>query len=126
MYDLEGYLLDVFEVETYTELENKLGIKPTGLANYFNNKQNQIDNRQFRKLSNNRDPLKKIGDVSLLINSSVQYKVILKLYNGRLISSYNSIPEAAEKNNLNQKSLNDCINRSYKKTLDGFEWKYSE
>jgi hypothetical protein len=125
MYDLEGYLLEVFNVETYRELENQLGIKPTGLVNYLHNKQNQINNRQFRKLNNNRAPLKKIGDVSMLINSSTQYKVVLKLYNGKLISSYNSILEAAQKNNLNSKSLNDCITRSYKKTLDGFEWKYS-
>ena len=127
MYDLEGHLLEVFNVETYTELENQLGLKPVGgLVNYLHNKQNQINNRQFRMLHNNRVPLKKIGDVSMLINSSIQYKVVLKFYNGELISSYNSVLEAAQKNNLNSKSLNDCLTRSSKKTLGGFEWKYAD
>jgi uncharacterized protein (UPF0210 family) len=124
MYDLEGHLLEVFKVETYTELENKLGIKKTGLNAYFSNKQNQINNRQFRELHNNRVALKKIGDVSMLVNSSVQHKVVLKSYNGKLVSSYNSLPEAAKKNNLSLQLLGECIAKSVKKTLGGFEWKY--
>ena len=125
MYDLEGYLLEVFEVETYKELEDKLGINTSGLIAYFKNKQNQVNNRQFRELHINRVALKRIADVSMLVNSSMQYRVVLKSYNGKLICSYNSIHEAAEKNNLNASSLRDCIVLSAKKTLGGFEWKYA-
>ena len=125
MYDLEGYLLEVFKVKTYIELEDKLGIDLGGLNSYFSNRQNQVNNRQFRELHINRVALKKISDVSMLVNSSMKYKVVLKLYKGRLICSYNSISEAAEKNNLNPTSLRDCIVLSKSKILGDFEWKYA-
>jgi len=125
MYDLEGHLLEVFNVNTYKELEDKIGIKPTGLSSYFTNRQNQINNRQFKELNDNRKPLKKIGDVSMLINSSMQYRFVLKLYKGQIICCYNSIFEAAEKNNINSKSLSNHLIKESKKDYEGFEWKYA-
>lgn len=125
MYDLEGHLLEVFEVETYTELADILKIPLNGLIGYFNNKQNQVSNRQFRELGPKRIPLKKIGDVSMLVNSSIQKKIIIKEYKGEIISAYNSILEACEKNNITQNALSNCLVKGYN-SCGGFEWRYAK
>lgn len=121
MYDLEGYLLETFETETYKDLEKKLNISYGGLHSCVNNKQHQINNRQFRELKGSRVALKKIGDVSSLVNGSTEYVTILKKYNGKVISSYHSIKEACYKNNLKQSNLSDHLNGNTR-NCGGFEW----
>lgn len=123
MYDLEGYLLEVFEVETYKDLGDQLKIPAVSIHSCINNKQHQANNRQFKELNSSRVALKKIGDVSSFVNGSSEYRVIVKLYKGVPISSYSTIKEACQKNNINNSSLSLCLKGSTK-SCGGFEWRF--
>lgn len=121
MYDLEGFLLEVFEVKTYNQLEEELSLRQASIYSCINSRQHQVNNRQFRELKGNRVALKKIGDVHKYVNGSTEYKVVIKKYKGKIICSYNSLIEAAIKNNVDQSSLSLCLNGKTK-TCGGFEW----
>ena len=83
MYDLEGFLLDVFLVDTYKQLEDDLKLAQGSIYSCLNNKQHQVNNRQFKELKGNRDALKKIGDIHEYVNSSIEYKIVVKKYKGQ-------------------------------------------
>lgn len=124
MYDLEGYLLEVFEVEFYKDLEVKLKLPQGTISSLINNRAHQCNNRQFKELKAERVALKKIGAVYELVNGSSEYKIIVKMYNGLSISAYKSLKEAAYKNNLDRSALTLCLN-GQTKSCGGFTWKYA-
>jgi hypothetical protein len=123
MYDLEGHLLEVFDVTTYKELEDELKLPKASMHSCLNNRQHQVNNRQFKELKGSRVALKKIGDIHMNVNGSKEYKVVLKKYKKKTISAYNSLIDAALKNNVDQSSLSLCLTGKTK-TCGGFEWEY--
>jgi hypothetical protein len=123
MYDLEGHLLEEFDVTTLKELEDKLKLPQASMHSCLNNRQHQVNNRQFKELKGSRVALKKIGDIHMNVNSSTEYKVVLKKYKKKTISAYNSLIDAALKNNVDQSSLSLCLTGKTK-TCGGFEWEY--
>ena len=123
MYDLEGHLLEVFDVTTLKELEDKLKLPQASMHSCLNNRQHQVNNRQFKELKGSRVALKKIGDIHMNVNGSKEYKVVLKKYKKKTISAYNSLIDAALKNNVDQSSLSLCLTGKTK-TCGGFEWEY--
>ena len=123
MYDLEGHLLEVFDATTLKELEDKLKLPHASMYSCLNNRQHQVNNRQFKELKGSRRALKKIGDIHMNVNSSTEYKVVLKKYKKKTISAYNSLIDAALKNNVDQSSLSLCLTGKTK-TCGGFEWEY--
>jgi hypothetical protein len=125
MYDLEGYLLEVFEVETYVELERQLKLPQASIYSCVNNRQHQVKNRQFKEIKGERVALQKIGDVSMLVNGSTEYKTILKLYKERVICAYESLQEASFKNKISDTSIKICLNGKTS-NAGGFEWKYAD
>ena len=125
MYDLEGHLLEVFDVTTYKQLEDELKLPQASIHSCLKNKQHQANNRQFKELKGSRVALKKIGDIHMNVNGSTEYKVVLKKYKGKTISAYNSLNDASLKNNVDQSSLSLCLTGKTK-TCGGFEWKYAE
>ena len=50
-------------------------------------------------------------------------RYILEKYKGKTISAYNSLIDAALKNNVDQSSLSLCLTGKTK-TCGGFEWEY--
>jgi len=123
MYDLEGHLLEVFDATTLKELEDKLKLPQASMHSCLNNRQHQVNNRQFKELKGSRVALKKIGDIHMNVNGSKEYKVVLKKYKKKTISAYNSLIDAALKNNVDQSSLSLCLTGKTK-TCGGFEWEY--
>lgn len=123
MYDLEGFLLDVFIVDTYKQLEDDLNLPQGSIHSCLKSKQHQVNNRQFKELKGSKGALKKIGDIHKYVNGSTEYKVVIKKYKGKAICAYNSLIEAALKNNVDQSSLSICL-AGKTKTCGGFEWQY--
>jgi hypothetical protein len=127
MYDLEGHLLEVLEGKTYQEIVDlfpkKRGIINTGpLRSAIKGEVNTYGNYQFREVSNSRNFLERIGDVSSLTQ---QEKAVNKYYKGRYICTYKSITEASIKNKILIDNIAKCTKLS-KRTAGGFEWKYAE
>jgi hypothetical protein len=122
MYDLQGYLLEVFEVKTYKQLEDDLKIPQGSLSSCISGRQLATINRQFREYKDKCRPINRIGDISNL--SKHWNKPVHKFYKGKYICSYDCANEAAEINNIDIASINRCINNKMK-TAGGFEWKYA-
>ncbi len=122
MYDLEGHLLEVFEVDTVVELEKQLGFNRTVILNCLDGNILEVKGRQFRKYSNESRIHNKIGAVNNL--TSYHLKPVVKYYKGRFICSYNSSKEASRINCIDDSAINKCCNGIYK-SAGGFEWKYA-
>lgn len=122
MYDLEGYLLEVFDIKTIVDLENDLKISKGSLNGCLSGKLNQTSNRQFRKVTDNAIILNRIGNVSNIVKPNHNLP-IAKYYKGKFIKSYDSATEAASINNLDVTYINKCLNDKIH-NFDNFEWKY--
>ena len=122
MYDLEGHLLEVFDVNTVVELEQQLDVPQGSINKCIMGLHLQSKGRQFRLLKNKSHAIVKIGDVhKLTIGQS--NKAVQKYYNGKYICSYGSLTDASDKNKI--KVVNICKACSgTNKTAGGFEWKY--
>lgn len=122
MYDLEGNFLEVFEnLGSVRDLERELKIPQSSLNNCLKGKINSTINRQFRLVYSDKI-LTKIGDVS----DSTQGKsnrIIVKMYKGKIVSTYNTLKEAALKNGLNESCISRCLDDKQRKS-GGFQWKY--
>lgn len=122
MYDLEGHLLEVFDIVTVIELEKQLDIPQGSLNNCINGSVLTTINKQFRLIKGKKRIINKIGDVS---NCNLAHlKPVHKYYKGKYICSYSSANEAAEKNKINVSGINRCCNL-ISHTAGGFEWKYA-
>ncbi len=122
MYDLEGHLLEVFEVDTVVDLEIKLGFKKTVILNCLDGNILETNKRQFRKYSPGAKIHNKIGSVNNL--TSYHNKPVCKYYKGKFICSYISAKEASRINGIDDSSINKCCN-GVNKSAGGFEWKYA-
>jgi len=122
MYDNEGHLLQVFNVENVRDLERLLGLNQGNISNCLDGKMMSNNNRQFRKFSNKSKVHNRIGDISSI--TIMHLKPINKYYNGKYICSYESSKIASMKNGIDDSSINKCCNGVYKSS-GGFEWKYA-
>lgn len=125
MYDLEGHLLEVFTVDTITELEEQLKIPRSSLNNAIAGNINHTVNRQFRQVYGGvtARPLNKIGSLLDIPKRSSNIPVH-KYYKGTYICSYPSALKAAEANGLNDGNINRCC-KGLRKSIGGFSWKYA-
>jgi hypothetical protein len=122
MYDLEGHLLEVFEVESVVNLENKLGFNSTVITNCLHGRMLSTNKRQFRKYSDKAHIHNKIGDVTEITRTNL--KPVHKHYNGIYICSYPSAIIASIKNGTDYTGINKCLKGNHK-TAGGFEWEYA-
>lgn len=121
MYDLEGYLLEVFEINTIVELENMLDISQGGINACLSGKSLSTKHFQFKEVFTK--PLTKIGDVSkVTIGQST--KPVSKYYKGKFICSYDNIKQASIINNINMSGISRCCGKQ-QKIAGGFEWQWT-
>jgi hypothetical protein len=123
MYDLEGHLLEVFEVETIVELEDKLKISRGGIYACLSGKALTTKHFQFREVINTNKIITRVGDVSHTSQGQF-YKPIHKFYKGVFICTYDNASRAAELNKLTVANISSCLTER-QKTAGGFEWKYA-
>lgn len=123
MYDTEGYLLDVFERKTYTELEKKLGLASPTIGSCIDGTRLHSNNLQFRKVTDACQPALRIGDISKVPN--VKSYDVIKYYKGKYIKTYDSPTEASRLNKLSLSSIVECCNGN-RKTAGGFQWRYAQ
>jgi len=122
MYDLEGHLLEIFDVNTVVELEKQLDIAQGSLNNCINGSVLSTKYKQFREVKNKKRIINKIGDISSC--NLFHLKPIHKYYKGVYICSYESANIAALKNKVDVSGINKCCNGVYN-SAGGFEWKYA-
>jgi hypothetical protein len=122
MYDLEGHLLEVFEVDTVRDLEKQLNIPQGNLNGCLSNKLNSTNNRQFKSVHGNK-PLIKIGNILNALKGTKNIHVH-KYYKGTYVCTYESVKEASEKNYCLDENISSCC-RGNRKLAGGFEWKYA-
>lgn len=124
MYDLEGHLLEVFEVKTIIELEQQLDIPQGCINKCIKGIHVQSNGKQFRLLENKSSARVRIGDVhKLTIGQSI--KAVHKYYKGKYICSYDSLTDASDKNNIKVANISKACSGTYI-TSGGFEWEYAE
>lgn len=123
MYDLEGNLLEIFDINTIVELEKQLKIPQGNINSCISGKILSSSSFQFRKYTEKSRVHNKIGNVISIVDKT-HCKPVHKYYNNKYINSYKSATEAAIKNNILQESINKCCNGVYK-LAGGFEWKYA-
>lgn len=120
MYDLEGHFLEVFETETFAELERELKLPKGSLSASIRRKQLSVNGKQFVKV--NSEVMAKIGDVRN-VRQGQSYKPVLKYYKGRFINSYQNSILAAIDNDLNASGISRCCSGELK-TCGGYEWRF--
>ena len=123
MYDLEGYLLEVFNVNTIAELENQLKLPKGNISSCISGKILLCSSFQFRRYTEKVRVHNKIGNVISIVNKT-HSKAVHKYYKNKYINSYKSITEASIKNDILKESINKCCTGVYK-SAGGFEWKYA-
>jgi hypothetical protein len=123
MYDLEGHLLEVFEVETVTELEVQLKAPRSSINGVIIGHNLTAINRQFRKYSDNARVINRIGDVTVIPKKTF-CKPVSKYYKGVYVCSYENLITACEKNGIAKNNMSTCLKKG-KGTSGGFEWKYA-
>lgn len=123
MYDLEGHLLKVFEVETIFELEVQLNIPRGGISACLSRKSLSTKNFQFIEIINTNKVFTKIGDISSNVVGQ-SYKPVHKFYDGKYICTYDNILIASELNKLDSSGISKCCLGKYN-SCGGFTWKYA-
>jgi hypothetical protein len=123
MYDLEGHLLEIFDVDTVRDLEIQLKAPRGSINSVIIGHCLKAINRQFRKYSKGARIINRIGDITIIPGKSF-CKPVSKYYNGVYICSYENIITACEKNGLTKNNMSTCLKQE-KGTVGGFEWKYS-
>jgi hypothetical protein len=123
MYDLEGHLLEAFDVNTVVELEQQLNIPQGSLNNCINGSVLTTIDKQFREIKGKKRIINKIGDVSNCTLSHM--KPIHKYYKNIYVCSYDSANIAAAKNKIDVSNINKCCKGVYA-TAGGFQWKYAD
>lgn len=119
-YDLEGNYLYTWEQRTIRHIAECLSIDETDLSRAINNKIETAGNFQWRVQDRDRVPMK-ISQAYDVMGSMPEIP-IAKYYNDRLISTYNSIKEAAYKTRLDDSGISRCINGE-EKQVNGFVFK---
>ena len=123
MYDLEGHLLEVFEVDTVRELEIQLKAPRGSINSSIIGHSLTSINKQFRRYSDNAKVINRIGDLTIIPEKSF-CKPVYKYYNGCYICSYENITIACKKNGIKKSNMSICL-KEEKGTVGGFEWKYA-
>ena len=122
-YDLEGNFLKEWESYTLVDIGSELEINSTNICAAINGRNLTAGNFQWRYKDGSRVQ-QRIGEVYHLDGSKLKIKVA-KYFNNRLISIYNSIEEAAEKNNLHMPNVHQAV-YSDTRTCGGFTFKVIE
>lgn len=120
MYDLEGNFLEEFK--SIKNASTELKIAHSDISNCVNDRVHKVESFQFRLLKTSR--LKYIGSVVDLPYGREKIKVG-KYWKDKLISVYNSITEAADKNDLNTGSIQQNI-LGERNSVNGFVFKKIE
>lgn len=121
VYDLEGYLIDVFEVEKIVDLEVKLNISQGGINSCLSGKSLTSNFLQFKKVMYDK-VLTKIGDVSN-ISVGQSHKPVMKFYNDKYVSTYDNITIASELTGVDITNISKACNGIQKKA-GLFTWRY--
>ena len=124
MYDLEGHLLEVFDVDTIRDLEIQLKAPRSSINNCIIGHILKTINMQFRRYSDNAKVAKRIGDLTN-IPGKTSLLPISKYYKGAFICTYENATTASEKNKVDASNINRCL-KDGKGVIGGFEWKYAE
>lgn len=123
MYDLEGHLLEVFEVDTVRDLEVQLKAPRGGINQCIMGYSLQTINMQFRRCLDSTKTIKRIGDLTN-IPGKTSLLPVSKYYKGNFICTYENATIASEKNSVDQSNINRCL-KNNRGTTGGFEWKYA-
>jgi hypothetical protein len=123
MYDLEGHLLEIFEVDTILDLELRLNAPNSSIYNCVIGHNLKTINMQFRKYSDTAKVAKRIGDLTN-IPGKTSLLPVSKYYKETFICTYENGTIAAEKNNVEYNNINRCLKKD-KGTAGGFKWKYA-
>lgn len=123
MYDLQGHLLKIFEVETIFELEVELNISRGGISACLSRKSLSTKHFQFIEIINTNKVFTKIGDISSNVVGQ-SYKPVHKYYDGHYICTYDNIRIAADLNKLDSSGISKCCSGK-NKTCGGFKWQFA-
>lgn len=123
MYDLEGHLLEVYEIDTVFSLEKRLKMPTNTIYGCIKGFRLQSKLRQFRLVQTGLKAIIKIGDVSSLTVGQSN-KAVHKYYKDKYICSYNSLKEASDKNNIDIINISKACS-GVNKSAGGFEWKFA-
>lgn len=117
VYDLEGnYITSAFGIKAASELTK---VSRSSISSCVNGKQNFSGGFQFRKFY--KEPLKKIGDVSILYKH-VDLRPVAKYFNNNLVCVYESIAEASLKNKLDTSSVFYSCDKGFKSGIYNFNF----
>lgn len=122
VYDLEGYLIDVFEVEKIIDLEEKLNIPQGGINSCLSGKALTTNFLQFKKVMYDK-VITKIGDVSK-ISVGQSHKPVIKFYNDKYVATYDNITIASRLTGIDVTNISKACNGKQKKA-GLFTWKYA-
>lgn len=123
MYDLEGHLLEVFEVKTIFELEKQLSIPRGGISACLSKKSLSTKRYQFIEIINTNIAFTRIGNISSIVVGQ-SYKPVHKFYKGKYICTYDNILIASELNRIDASGISKCCLN--KRILSGgYDWKYA-
>jgi hypothetical protein len=117
MYDYEGYMLQDFS--SAREAARFLDIKEESISQVISGRSFHAGAFQFRKLK--RGTPVKLPSLYEHFNAGKGRIPCAKYWNGRLICVYNSLSEAAERNNISQANITQSMLRGG--TYKGFTWK---
>lgn len=123
MYDLEGHLLEVFDVETVKYLSIVLKISEFSLYACLSGKTISTDFKQFREINKGYTALQKIPN-AYDTGQGKQGKPVLKYYKGKFVCFYNTLEEAELRTGTDKAHIIKCCKKT-RKTAGGFEWKYA-
>lgn len=122
IYDLEGNYLKSFKDSSYKDIELDLKLKIGSISQCLNNRVYKIKTYQFREYHRDRTPLKNINEVYSKLRNSNTNKPVAKYFEGKVISVYNSIEEAAFKNDIHVSNIRLAL-KSKRGYSSGFIWK---
>lgn len=115
MYDAEGFFLEMFQVEKIVYLEELLKIPQGGINACLSGKSLSSNNLQFKRVTDTKKYLTKIGDVSK-IKAGQSNKQVVKLYKGIYVTTYSNMVEASEKTGIDITYISKCCNGKQEKT----------
>jgi hypothetical protein len=123
MYDIEGFFLDVFEVDTITELEKQLQIPQGGINACLSRKSLTTNSLQFIEIKTESSKIfLRIADASK-ITVGHSFKKVHKYYKGRFIATYDNVSIASDLNGVSISNLSRYCNGIRKpKGIYTWEW----